>query len=141
MTGGSGTDQLTFQHQITSGENDLDGITVVSAIAINGGTIRDAAGNNANLSFTAPDLSGVFVDTSAPINIALSASTIDENKDTAEGSVTIGALSASEMSIFALVAGAGDTDNARFTIENGELKIQQGETIDFETRVVLFRIG
>src|SRR5205085_5125587 len=31
-----------------------------------GGTIKDAAGNNAQLSFTPPDTSGVLVDTTAP---------------------------------------------------------------------------
>src|SRR5207247_6569325 len=43
-----------------------DGIQSASPIALNGGTIKDRPGINAPLSFTAPNTTAVFVDTTAP---------------------------------------------------------------------------
>ena len=53
--GGSGTDTLTFSYTVQAGDSsaDLD-ITGASALALNGGTIRDAAGNNAILTLATP---------------------------------------------------------------------------------------
>ena len=64
----------------------------------------------------------------------ISNSTIDENTDTTSGNVAIGDLSASEAVAFALVAGTGDTDNARFTIDEGELQILQDQVVDHEVQ-------
>ena len=63
---GSGTSALVFRYTVQAGDNDSDGITSASPINLNGGTIQDAVGNNAGLSFTAPNTTGVLVDTSAP---------------------------------------------------------------------------
>src|SRR5207249_1921403 len=41
-------------------------IAVAPAITLNGGTIADAAGNNASLSFTAPNAGAVKIDSTAP---------------------------------------------------------------------------
>ncbi|GAA0558101.1 Ig-like domain-containing protein [Chitinophaga japonensis] len=46
---GSGTSALLFRYTVQAGEQDLDGITLGSSIVLNGGTLTDAAGNNANL--------------------------------------------------------------------------------------------
>nr|MBI1229543.1 T9SS type B sorting domain-containing protein [Cytophagales bacterium] len=46
---GSGTSSLVFSYTIQSGDLDDNGIAVAS-LSLNGGTIRDAAGNAANLS-------------------------------------------------------------------------------------------
>ena len=75
----------------------------------------------------------------APTDIALSANTIVENTDTGTGSVAIGSLSATDPDAspthtFSLVAGTGDTDNAKFEIVAGALHIRQGQTIDFESQ-------
>ena len=51
---------------IQSGDADTDGITIVSPIELNSGTLRDPAGNNADRTYTVPDLSNVRVDTSLP---------------------------------------------------------------------------
>src|SRR5439155_12230119 len=48
------------------GDNDTDGIAAGSPIGLNGGTIKDAAGHDAPLTFTAPDTSAVLVDTTPP---------------------------------------------------------------------------
>src|SRR5262249_30414306 len=63
---GSGTAALLFRYTIASGENDADGITVASAISLNGGTIKDALGNDASLRLTPPDTSKVLVDNTPP---------------------------------------------------------------------------
>jgi hypothetical protein len=63
---GSGSASLLFRYTVQSGDLDSDGIAVASPIDLNGGTIRDLPGNNAVLSFTPPDTSGVLVDGVAP---------------------------------------------------------------------------
>ena len=49
---GSGTDTLTFRYTVVSGDAEAVGIAAGDDIALNGGTIKDAAGNNAVLTFT-----------------------------------------------------------------------------------------
>jgi ELWxxDGT repeat protein len=63
---GTGTSTLVFRYTVQSGDLDSDGIAVASPIDLNGGTIKDTNGNDAVLSFTAPDTSGVLVDGVAP---------------------------------------------------------------------------
>jgi hypothetical protein len=63
---GTGTSTLTFRYTVQAGDEDSDGIAVASSIDLNGGTIKDTNGNDAVLSFTAPDTSGVLVDGVAP---------------------------------------------------------------------------
>ena len=71
---GSGTPTLTFDYTVQAGDTsaDLDYATVAS-LALNGGTIRDAAGNDATLTLPAvggaSSLGGqknIVIDTSAP---------------------------------------------------------------------------
>jgi hypothetical protein len=57
---------LTFRYTVQAGDLDSDGIAVASPIDLNGGTIKDVPGNNAVLTFTPPDTSGVLVDGVAP---------------------------------------------------------------------------
>ncbi len=49
-TGGTtATDTLTFQYTVQDGENDADGISIAeNSLNLNGGTITDTAGNDAN---------------------------------------------------------------------------------------------
>ncbi len=58
-TSGSGTNTLTFSYTVQAGDTsaDLDQASA-SALALNGGTIRDAAGNNAILTLAAPAAAG-----------------------------------------------------------------------------------
>jgi len=69
---GSGSTRLVFEYMIlatgTSGENDPDGISILGdTLALNNGTIRDPAHNNATLTHSAvSDNSSVKVDTTAP---------------------------------------------------------------------------
>ncbi|MFD0941555.1 YDG domain-containing protein [Pedobacter boryungensis] len=71
---------------------------------------------------------------SAPTNVALSATAINEN---VAANTTIGTLSTTDPDAgntftYALVTGTGDTDNAAFTISGSDLKINASP--DFETK-------
>jgi large repetitive protein len=64
---GGGTTALLFRHVIQSGALDTDGITLVSPLFLSfGSTIRDAAANNAILSYTPPSTTGILVDAVLP---------------------------------------------------------------------------
>ena len=63
---GSGSSALVFRYTVQAGDNDADGIASTSPMALNGGTIQDAAGNDATLTFAAPATTGVRVDAIAP---------------------------------------------------------------------------
>ena len=80
FTSGSGTDSLIFSYTVATGENsnDLDYISQ-NALILNSGTIKDPAGNNANLILPTPGQSGslsstknFIIDTVAP-TISISA--------------------------------------------------------------------
>jgi hypothetical protein len=58
---GTGTNTLTFNYAATIGDVDLDGVTLISPMELNGGTIRDLSGNDATLAFTVPNTSNVRV--------------------------------------------------------------------------------
>ena len=49
ISGSSGTNTYTFRYTIPAGVQDLDGITVLSTIELNGGSIVDSLGNTAEL--------------------------------------------------------------------------------------------
>lgn len=64
---GSGTTALVFRHTVSAGTADSNGITVGSTIALNAGTVRDAAGNNAVLTLNSvAATAGVLVDALVP---------------------------------------------------------------------------
>jgi hypothetical protein len=76
--GGSGSSVLQFRYFVGSTDTDDDGISITPRIELDGGTIRDAGGNDAPLNFTAPNASGVIVDTTRPsITISKPAATAD----------------------------------------------------------------
>ena len=71
-TSGSGTSTLTFTYTVAAGDNatDLD-YSSITAISLNGGTIKDTAGNAAVLTLPATGTDGlasqkIVVDTTAP---------------------------------------------------------------------------
>nr|NLU60581.1 hypothetical protein [Pseudomonas sp. BIGb0427] len=64
---GSGSGQLLFQYSVDAGVNDADGIQLGSTLDLNGGTLRDAAGNGLVLALNGlGSTAGVLVDTLAP---------------------------------------------------------------------------
>ncbi|MFC5475427.1 Ig-like domain-containing protein [Paraherbaspirillum soli] len=64
---GSGTSTLTFRYQVVSGNDDSDGIALGASLTVNGGTIRDATGNDATLTLNSvASTAGVLVDAIPP---------------------------------------------------------------------------
>ena len=65
---GSGTAALVFEYTVVAGEKDDDGISIdADSLTLNGGTIKDAIGNTANLTHTAiPAQTAHIVDTDKP---------------------------------------------------------------------------
>jgi large repetitive protein len=54
FTGGSGTNTLSFSYTIAMGLSDLNGISIdANSLGLNGGTIKDLAGNSAAITHTA----------------------------------------------------------------------------------------
>ena len=106
---GSGTNTLTFTYTVQAGDtsNDLDYVATTS-LALNGGTIKDAAGNNAVLTLASPGASNslsankaIVIDTTAPtqtissIDISVDSGSSDTDFLTATALQTItGTLSA-----------------------------------------------
>lgn len=73
---GTGSNALLFRYIVQAGDSDDNGIEVGSAIALNGGTLRDALANNATLTLnTIGSTTGVLVDTRMPIPIISSSET------------------------------------------------------------------
>ncbi|MEH2544097.1 20S proteasome alpha/beta subunit [Bradyrhizobium sp. AZCC 2262] len=63
-TGGSGTSKLTFSYTVAAGQNTSD--LTVTGVSLNGATVKDGAGNAANLGAVVTNPSGTLqVDTSA----------------------------------------------------------------------------
>lgn len=64
---GSGTDTLVFKYTVNSSDYDMDGITIPAPIGLNGGTIKDEAGNDATLVYGLTNHGFVYVDGDSPV--------------------------------------------------------------------------
>ena len=68
---GSGSARLVFEYTVAAGDN-ASGIGVANSIDLNGGSLRDAAGNNIDPALNAPaSNAGVIVDTAAPVPVSI----------------------------------------------------------------------
>ncbi|WP_172664882.1 MBG domain-containing protein [Pedobacter steynii] len=81
-TSGTGTSSLTFNYTVqpTDASADLDYIST-TALSLNGGTLKDAAGNNATLTLAAPGAANslaanknIVIDNTAPVVSSLNSS-------------------------------------------------------------------
>jgi hypothetical protein len=95
---GSGTSSLTFTYTIAAGHtsSDLD-YQSTSALALNGGSITDAAGNSANLTLANPGAANslganknIVIDTTVPTISAIASQSTDLNTPTDPIAFTIG---------------------------------------------------
>ena len=68
---GSGNSTLVFGYNIVLGDQDLDGISIASTIALNGSLLQDSSGNNARLDTSIPLTPGILVDGSQPEIISI----------------------------------------------------------------------
>ncbi|MCD2514266.1 cadherin domain-containing protein, partial [Comamonas endophytica] len=88
---GSGTSHLLFQYTIEAGQTDVNGIAIAeNALALDGGALRDAAGNEAALLNRAvADNPGYLVDTTAPqvSNVNLRGSNDGQNRPLSAGDI------------------------------------------------------
>jgi gliding motility-associated-like protein len=134
---GEGTKDLVFEYTVIASDLDINGITYGSFNA-NGNGFSDAVGNQADLAYNgAGSTSLVNVNgpaNTAPTNITLSASSINENAaaDATVGNFTTTDADAGNTFIYSLVTGTGDTDNASFDISGSSLKIKASP--DYETK-------
>ena len=85
---GSGTTALLFRYAATSSDIDADGIGLKANITLNGGTMKDAAGNNAGLTFGAVSYAGILVNVSSPTVTTQAVSSILTYTATGNGTIT-----------------------------------------------------
>lgn len=65
---GTGTNALVFNYTVQAGNNDTDGIELPDSLSLNGGSIRDVAGNDLVVALNGvASTAGVIVDTIAPV--------------------------------------------------------------------------
>jgi hypothetical protein len=65
---GSGSGALLFQYGVQAGDTDTDGIALGASLDLNGGNVRDGAGNDLSLTLNAvATTSGILIDTTAPV--------------------------------------------------------------------------
>ena len=111
---GSETSTLTFRYTVSAAtSSDWDGIDMASPIELNGGTIKDAAGNDSALTFTAPNTSAVLVRASWTQEAYIKA----VNNDGATTNDLFG--SSVSLSSDTLAVGTYQEDSNQTTITNG----------------------
>ncbi|WP_422101807.1 beta strand repeat-containing protein [Vreelandella sp.] len=126
---GSGSSALVFQYTILAGQNDANGISLdANALQANGGTLRDAAGNAANLAYGAvADNPNYQVDTSAPfVNITSSSLSNDSTpvvSGTAEAGATITVVIAGATYVTTATGGVWSIDTGVAIPNSGTLNI------------------
>ena len=91
-TGGSGGGALTFSYTVGAGQNTPD--LTVTAVNLNGASIKDSAGNTATLSGTLTPPGTLQIDTTAPAAPAIASDTVNANNTvtlngTAEANSTV----------------------------------------------------
>ncbi|WP_448956401.1 DUF4347 domain-containing protein [Labrys neptuniae] len=123
-TGGSGSSALTFSYTVTPGHDTAD--LAVSAVNLNGGSAKDGAGNNADLSAAVTNPTGTLqIDTTAPAvsSVTTSGTGIDAggNGDLNAGHVVTFTVNTSEAVLV-------DTTNGTpfLTLSNGETAAYTG---------------
>ncbi|WP_141400505.1 DUF4347 domain-containing protein [Magnetospirillum sp. 15-1] len=90
-TSGSGTSSLTFTYTVQAGDTtaDLDYIST-AALALNGGTIKDAAGNNATLTLASPGVANSLGNAKAIVIDGVAPTVSGVTSSTADGSYKVG---------------------------------------------------
>ena len=136
---GSGTNTLSFQYTVQAGDNatDLDQLSA-TALTLNGGSITDAAGNDAILTLAAPGTVGslganadLVIDTSAPVFTSSGVATaINENSGAAQNVYTAAATDSGAVA-YSLASSA---DASLFSIDSSSGAVSLSPDPDFETK-------
>ncbi|TAN47558.1 MAG: hypothetical protein EPN21_17215, partial [Methylococcaceae bacterium] len=129
---GSGSTALVFQYTIQANQTDANGISIAAnALALNGGALKDAAGNNATLTHAlVTDNAGYRVDTTVPVFTSAATATMAEN--TASGAAIYNAEADNDAGVSYSLSGA---DAAKFTLNTGNGMVSLAFLPDFEAPV------
>ena len=88
---GSGSSTLTFNYTVQAGDTNADlDYTSTSALALNGGTIRNAASNNATLSLASPGAANSLGNNKALVIDGVAPTISSVNSSTANGTYKVG---------------------------------------------------
>ncbi len=130
---GSGSTALVFEYTVQSGDTDANGIAIgANALQLNGGTLRDAAGNAASIGHGAVgDNAGYLVDTTAPgFSSGGTATAIDENSGSGQVVYTAAASDAASLTYSLKATG----DHALFSINGSTGAVTLTGNPDHETK-------
>ncbi|XQU07457.1 cadherin domain-containing protein [Halomonas sp. LY9] len=130
---GSGGTALVFNYVIQANQTDANGIAIpINALELHGGTLKDAAGNDAVLIHGAIDDNASYqVDTTAPIVISGAAATaINENSGAGQTVYTAVATDANTVSYSLKTV----DDHAAFSIDSASGTVTLNGNPDFETK-------
>lgn len=135
---GSGTNTLTFTYTVSSGHSsaDLD-YQSTTALALNGGTIRDSASNDASL--TLPVTGGVnslaankaiVINTTTPtVTFSSANSSATETTTSVTIPIILSAVSALSVTVdYTVTGGTATGAGTDYTLANGTVTFAQGET-------------
>ena len=111
---GSGTPYIVFTYTVLASQTDLNGISIgANSLALNGGTLVDAAGNAATVTHAAiADNAGYLVDNTAP---TLATTTYSA----AENATAVATLAGTDAGAITYSLGGTGADNALFSISSG----------------------
>ncbi|PJZ27478.1 hypothetical protein CH352_16870 [Leptospira hartskeerlii] len=133
---GSGSNTLTFEYTVSSGDSSGD-LDYVSTNSLTSGNISDLVGNTATLTLANPGASGslgsnknIQIDTSSA-TVSFTQSSISVNETDGTGSVTVGLSSAVPGSItvdYVVTAGTTSGSGTDFTLASGTVTITNPST-------------
>nr|WP_258405780.1 putative Ig domain-containing protein [Shewanella mangrovisoli] len=119
-TSGSGTSTLTFSYTVQVGDNsaDLDYVATTS-LSLNGGTIRDAATNNATLTLASPGAANSLGANKALVVDGVVPSVTSVNSSTADGAYKAGDVISIQVNFSETVTVDTGGGTPQLTLETG----------------------
>ncbi|WP_034374585.1 Ig-like domain-containing protein, partial [Comamonas testosteroni] len=145
---GSGTSTLTFNYTVQAGDTnaDLDYLST-GALALNGGSIRDAAANNATLTLASPGTAGSLgANKSIVIDSAPSISNVNGDSVAWAGVGNTVTLDSGSNAVFsdiekgALNSGNGNWAGGSLTVQRSGTAVS-ADTFGFDTTGALFTVS
>ena len=128
---GSTTKTLKFTYTVVAGEVDENGVSIgENKLALNGGTIRDGDGDNANLSHPAlADQGGHKVDATVAVTLHLSETAIAEAGGIATVTATLDRAAGAAVTVTVTAAAGSGASASDYTLsENAKLVIAANST-------------
>jgi VCBS repeat-containing protein len=128
---GSGTSALTFSYTILAGQTDANGISInANSLGLNGGTIKDAVGNNATQGFALlTDNISYKVDTTAATAVA-DIRNSDEDTTPITGTVATNDTNKDGSESYAIVGSAAGTYGTLTMNANGTYSYARSVVLD-----------